>query len=288
MLKKGHKIDNMPVYSWRQMPLNVIKGMIVGLGAILPGISGGVLCVILGVYKPLMQFFAHPFSSFYFYSPIILPFLLGLAGSFVGLSGAVNYLFSLSYAAVIWLFVGLITGTLPALLRTAGEQGRNKSAVAAAVISFVVFFVGLTLLAKIESLHMQPSIFAWLVCGLLWALGIVIPGLNSSSFLIFMGLYQPLVAGISELAFSVLLPFGIGMLVVIFFLPPFINQLLERAHSLVFHALFGIVIASIIVIIPMDYIYKQGEIISCAICFVVGLVAALGIGVFNKHFSEPN
>ena len=103
------------------------QGVIMGIGAVLPGISGGVLCVIFGIYQPMMETLAHPKKGIKKYGHMVLPVVLGFLGGFVLLAGAIAKLASSEPAIVTSLFVGLIVGTLPQLFRDGAKQGRDKS-----------------------------------------------------------------------------------------------------------------------------------------------------------------
>ena len=93
--------------------LHVIEGAIVGIGAILPGVSGGVLCVVFGVYEPMMEFFSHPIKCVKTHYKLLLPFGIGWVLGFILLAKAVEFLFTLCQPAALMLFFGLICGTIP-------------------------------------------------------------------------------------------------------------------------------------------------------------------------------
>ncbi len=101
----------------------VIQGALIGISAILPGISGGVLCVVFGIYEPMMALLAHPIRTFKRYSVLLLPVLIGWVLGFWGLAGVVEWLFSSSYNPAVWLFIGLIGGMVPSLFKEAGKNG---------------------------------------------------------------------------------------------------------------------------------------------------------------------
>ena len=122
-----------------QFALRIIKGAVVGVGAILPGISGGVLSVVFGIYRPLMEFLAHPVREFkskaWYFLPILIGFLLGI----LGLARVVDWLFRESPVPAVWLFSGLVVGTLPALWREAGQRGRTPASWAAMALAAAPF-----------------------------------------------------------------------------------------------------------------------------------------------------
>ena len=159
------------------------QGVIMGIGAVLPGISGGVLCVIFGIYQPMMETLAHPKKGIKKYGHMVLPVVLGFLGGFVLLAGAIAKLASSEPAIVTSLFVGLIVGTLPQLFRDGAKQGRDKScyiALAASTLLLLGFFM---LLKYGAELHITPNAGWFFFCGALWGISMVAPGMTSSSVL---------------------------------------------------------------------------------------------------------
>jgi len=263
------------VRALRQAPLNIFIGVLIGVSAILPGVSGGVLCVVFGIYKPMMSFLSHPVKSFQTFYPTLTPVFVGCLIGFFGLARVVNILFRQYEALAIWLFIGLITGTLPSLLRTAGEKGRTVRDWVFGGVCFTVFLAGMLFLRVKTSLVIEPSFFWWFVCGVLWGVSVLVPGLSASTFLIYLGLYQPLTAGIADISFTVLVPFVIGNVLVVLTFARLINWLFEIAYSTVYHGLFGFVVASMLVIVPFDAAYGAVDIFRYVLCFAVGGLVAL-------------
>ena len=258
----------------KQAPLNICKGAAIGVGAILPGVSGGVLCVVFGVYKPMMSFLSHPFRTFQTYYLLFIPVFLGGALGFLGLARVVEVLFRVYEIPAIWFFIGLIAGTLPSLLRTAGERGRTASSWIVCGVCFTLFLASMFFLRPSTTISIETSFFWWLVSGLLWGVGVIIPGLSASTFLIYLGLYQPLTAGIADLSLAVLVPFLFGNILVVLIFARLINWLFEFAHTVVFHGLCGIIIASMVAIIPFEAAYGVSDILLYVVCFITGGLGA--------------
>ena len=103
----------------------MLQGVIIGAGAILPGISGGVLAVIFGIYRPAMELLTHPKRAFPRYWRMLLAVGIGWVLGFLGGGSAILALFHQSETVATCLFIGLILGTLPELWREAGAQGRR-------------------------------------------------------------------------------------------------------------------------------------------------------------------
>ena len=119
--------------------VKVLQGSLIGLGAVLPGISGGVLCVIFGIYKTIMEFLADPFRKFKTHVPKLIPVVIGGAIGFLGIANVLSILLEKYPAPSVCLFIGLITGMLPSLFREAGEQGRNKNSFIAMGVAMVSY-----------------------------------------------------------------------------------------------------------------------------------------------------
>ena len=120
--------------------LRVLQGVIIGAGAILPGISGGVLAVIFGIYRPAMELLTHPKRAFPRYWRMLLAVGIGWVLGFLGGGGAILALFHQSETVATCLFIGLILGTLPELWREAGAQGRRRGAYLSLSVSFLALF----------------------------------------------------------------------------------------------------------------------------------------------------
>jgi putative membrane protein len=253
--------------------LRVLKGTVIGVGAILPGISGGVLCVVLGIYQPMMALLAHPIKAFKTHAALLLPVIIGVGIGFVGLARVVEWMFNASFNLAVWLFIGLIVGTLPSLFEEAGKQGRTKSSWIALVASTVVVFGLLLYLSGGTNLNITPNIGWFFVCGLLWGISLVVPGLSSCSILIFLGLYEPMAAGIADLSPQVLVPMAAGIILILFLSARAINYLFEKHYAMAFHLILGFVIASTLVIAPLSFL-SVSDVLLSVLCFAVGFVIA--------------
>lgn len=257
--------------------LRMVKGALIGIGAILPGISGGVLSVVLGIYKPMMAFLAHPIKTFRQNAMFFLPVLVGWAVGVMLLARVVDWFFSATPDLAIWLFIGLVVGTLPTLWKETGEQGRPAWAWVALVVAGVVMG-GILLFFGRGGTQVTPNTLWWVFCGVLWGLGLVVPGLSPSSFFIFFGLYQPMTAAIGRFDLTVILPMAVGLVAAVALLAKGMHKLLEKAYSYTMHAIFGIVIASTIAIFPSNFL----QALPYLACFVAGCAIALAMGWMSK------
>lgn len=229
-----------------------LQGAIVGTGAILPGISGGVLCMAFGLYEPMMALLAHPTKNSRTQGGMLLPFLVGWAAGFVLLAGAVEWFFETASTVATMLFVGLICGTVPQLFRKSAESV-PKCSWTPFVLSLAGAFTLFGILDRTTAGTITPNTLWYLFCGAVWGMSLIIPGLSSSSVLIFLGLYKPMTAGIAALDPTVILPLLAGLLALILPTAKYVNGLFEQRYAFASRVVLGVMIASTLWIIPLTY-----------------------------------
>lgn len=234
-----------------KIPVHILQGALVGLGAVLPGISGGVLSVIFGIYKPLMELLASPLHNFKTHVPKLFPYILGYIIGFVEIAHLLSFVLKKYPDPSICLFIGLIAGMLPSLWKEAGLHGRTKSSFVSMFAAMIIVF---SLLFSLNTLNVtiMPGFIWYVFCGFCLALSVIAPGMSFSTLLMPLGLYTPFVEGIGCLSPEVLIPAGIGGIATIIFLSKAVNSLFETCYSEAFHGIVGIIIAAAIMITPFD------------------------------------
>lgn len=262
--------------------LRFVQGILIGLGAVLPGISGGVLCVVFGIYKPVMELLSNPFRHFKTHVPKLLPVVIGAMAGFLGIARLLSFFLIKYPSQSVCLFAGLIIGTLPSLFREAESKGTSKNAHAALFISMTVTVVLLCALNAL-TVKVTPGFFWYCFCGFCLALSVIAPGMSFSTLLMPLGLYTPFVDGIGRLDMGVLLPAGLGALLTVFLLSKAIGFLFEHHHATAFHAIIGIVIAATILIVPLDNLTSSGYgFFTNGGCMGFGIVTALLLAKWNQ------
>jgi len=161
--------------------VNIFKGIAIGAGAILPGISSGVLCVIFGIYENLLNSILGIFHDFKKNFLYLLPFLIGISIGIVLFGNILNYLFSSFENATKMLFIGLILGSIPSLIKETNINKNNKFKLHYLIYALVTFCIGF-ILFKLENniSNFIPSTanisFPFLIlAGFLMSIGIVVP-----------------------------------------------------------------------------------------------------------------
>ena len=264
---------------------DLLCGVLIGAGAILPGVSGGVLAVVFDIYRPFMEVLTHPREAIPKYWRWFLPIGLGCAIGFLGFAKGIAAAIDVSSTVTTWLFIGLIVGTVPSLFREAGKEGRSigswvSMAVCAGAIFFSLFYVG-----KVICVTVEPNFWWYNFCGALWGMSLVIPGLTSSSVMMALGLYQPLLEGLARLDFLVLSACLPGMVLTILLLARLVSWFFRKHYSIAFHGIFGIVLASTLVIIPTSYV-GAWEIVLSAVCCIGGFLLAYFMARLDRRIQE--
>lgn len=244
-------------------------GALIGAGAILPGVSGGVLAVIFDIYRPMMEVLTHPKTALPKYWSLFPPLGIGWCIGFFLVAQGISAALSLSSAVTTWLFIGLIFGTVPSLFREAGREGRSPAAWTSLVLCALSLFAGLYYVSIVLNVSVTPNYGWYGFCGVLWGMGVIIPGMTSSSVMMALGLYQPMMDCMARLDVLPLATALLGMGLTILLLARLVNWFLEHYYSVAFHGILGIVLASTLVIIPTEYT-GPGEIILSALCALGG------------------
>ncbi|MDO4199003.1 MAG: DUF368 domain-containing protein [Erysipelotrichaceae bacterium] len=263
--------------------LAVFQGMLVGLGAVLPGVSGGVLCVIFGIYKPVMELLSEPFKNLRTHVPKLFPYIVGGAIGFLGVAKVLAFLLDAYPDPSVCLFIGLIVGMLPSLFKEAGEEGRDKWSFVSFAIALALILALLISLEKF-SVSIVPNTAWWVFCGFCAALSIIAPGMSFSTLLMPLNLYTPFITGISSFDFSCIIPAVIGAGLTVILFAKFVDHMLKTHYSICFHAILGVVCAATIMTVPFKTVMNNWLV--NLICFVLGVIGALLLDKFNSQFPK--
>ena len=258
-----------PVIDWI---IRMVKGVIIGIGFILPGLSGGVLAVIFGLYDKILKFLANIKEDFIKNVLFFIPVGIGMAIGIFLFSVVVEKAFGKYAAIFICLFVGFVIGTFPSLYRTAGKQGRKTKDILIMLISALVLF-GLMMLGEKQLMDVAPGILSWLGSGALISLGLIVPGMSPSNFLIYFGLYDKMASGIKDLDLSVIIPLIVGAVICVLLFAKLAAHLFRKYYSGMYHFILGMVIGSSVAIFPaIVFPALKPEVLSAAGLSIAGAV----------------
>mgnify|MGYP002510515371 CR=1 FL=1 len=259
----------------------LLCGILIGAGAILPGVSGGVLAVVFDIYRPFMEVLTRPRTAVPRYWRLLIPLGVGWCGGFLLFAKGIAAAITLSSAVTTWLFIGLIVGTIPSLFREAGKEGRSAAAWGSFALCALAVFGGLFYVSRVAHAEVEPNFWWYNFCGALWGMGIVIPGMTSSSVMMALGLYRPMLEGLARLDFLVLSAALPGMFLTIALLARLVTWFFRRHYAVAFHGILGFVVASTLVIIPTGYTGAM-EVALSALCCAAGFGLAFFLAKMER------
>ena len=282
-----------------QLLNQILRGAVIGVANIIPGVSGGTMMVSMGVYDTLIHCITHLFSEFKQSVKTLLPYAVGMLVGIVALASVLKFLFANYALPTSTAFIGLILGGLSPLLRKINKKKLNWVALAV----FVLFFVGIVALALTgdvsnpESLTLDMGqVIILVVMGAIAAATMIIPGVSGSMVLMLLGYYTPVLNAVDALksaVFSVdfgamvnpfftLLPFGVGVVLGIFGVAKLIEWLLARFPTQTYCGVLGLVVSSPIAILlrtdmaGVNWIIILVSLITFALGFAAAMLLARG------------
>ena len=232
-----------------QILLWLVQGVIVGVGAILPGVSGGTLCYAFGIYSQLLEVLTSPIKGIKKNWFMLIFVGLGVGAGFIGFAGITASLLRWNAPVIICIFIGLILGTVPEIWREAGERGRNKYSIISMIASFVFVFALFFFAGNVLNIQIPAAWWGFAICGFAWGLSFIIPGFSTSTLLMFFGIYNKMSEGINAFDFKVIIPMGVAMALTILGLSKVMKYVFDKHYSIASHSVLGFVMATTVMLI---------------------------------------
>ena len=276
----------------------ILRGVVIGLANIIPGVSGGTMMVSMGIYDTIIGCINSLFKDFKRCIKTLWPYALGMVLGILGLAKLITFLLGAYPLPTNMAFIGLILGGLPMILKKMKGEKKGVAGVIAFVLAFALV-VGLKIIGggngadATITLNIGQMIILFIM-GAIAAATMVIPGVSGSMMLMLLGYYNPIVGSVSGLVDAllsgnmsailsccgVLIPFGIGVVVGIFAIAKLIEVLLRRFPGPTYCAIMGLVTASPVAIL-MGLSYAGLSVMTVIISIValaLGSVAAYKLG----------
>ena len=246
---------------------DVLKGMIIGLANIIPGVSGGTMAVSMGIYDKLIHCVTHFTSEMKKNIIFLLPVVLGMGIAIIGSAFGIAYLFETFPVQTNFLFIGLILGSLPSVYSKVKKESIQIGYLLSAIIFFVIVVEMALLKGATSRTIMIDTSFSQIIIlffvGVIAAGTMVVPGISGSMMLLLLGYYNPILDTIKEffmaiVAFDlqtligtlfVLVPFGVGVLVGIIVIAKIIEVVFQKIPFYAYWSIIGLLVASPIAII---------------------------------------
>lgn len=243
----------------------LIKGTLIGIAGILPGVSGGTLAVTMGIYERLIEIVGKFYVNFKENIKFLLPIGIGSGIGVILISKVIDSVIEKYEVFITLLFLGLLIGGIPRLLKKVDKKSFKSKNIIIFVISFLIsmsfiFIQGTGTDVTFTNMNFMSYIVLFII-GFISAATLVIPGISGSLILMIIGYYKPLVNTISSLLhfdnlvnnILILLPFGIGILLGLVLISKLITKALKKYSNQTYYAIYGVILASIIgVLLPLE------------------------------------
>ena len=259
---------------------NFIKGIFIGSGAILPGISSGVICMVVGLYEKLLDsvlnFFKDIKNNFKFLFPIVGGAIIGI----ILFSNIISYCFNTIPCQTKSLFIGLLLGSIFVLSKSNLNDDMTNKDNKSKYISFIIcFFIGLALIYieniinfSSEYITNEFSTLFLVLSGFFMSIGIIVPGVSSTVILMILGVYSTYLSALSVVNMTVLFPIILGAGIGSIFFMKIIQKLLNNYHTQTIFGIIGFSLGSVLILYP-GYSFSFESLISIILLtlgFIIG------------------
>jgi putative membrane protein len=282
----------------KEIILDIVKGMLIGVANVIPGVSGGTLAVSTGIYEKIIYAINSFRKEFKQSVKTLWPIVLGIIIGIVGLAFVITFMLEKFTVPTTALFIGLCLGGVPILYKKVKNEKLKWTHMVAFILTLTLIIVP-TIVAintpAVENIELDIiSILILFSLGIISATAMVVPGVSGSMILMMMGYYNVVINTIKETVSSlvhfemsdffanalIMLPFGIGVLVGIIVVTKIIAKVLKVWPNASTWGILGLIVAS-----PFAIILKVGvvtigplTIIGSLACFALGFALAYKLG----------
>lgn len=233
--------------------VNVIKGIVIGIAVLVPGVSGGTMAIILGLYDDIIHSISSFFSDIRKNALFLMTVGIGGAIGLLGFSSIMGYLLSNFRYPMIYLFIGIIIGGIPVLYKKA-ETGAKKATdwiflAIGFIIVLVMAFFNVTVVNLANSTGILRFVFLF-VAGIIIAVALILPGISTSFMLLAIGLYDTFIEAINSVKLDLLIPIGLGVIFGVISTTRVLENSMNRKPRQTYLLILGFVVGSIIEVFP--------------------------------------
>ena len=284
--------------------LGFLKGIFIGLANIIPGISGGTIAVILGIFDDLIDTINNFFRDIKKNLGFITPIGFGVLFSILFFSSILELCLKKYSLPTNIFFIGLIFGSIPVIYKKAIKNGIKKNYFLYTLISILIVILAANFNNDSATQINNDLSFIFLLKilfgGLLAAIAMIIPGISGSFIMVLLGIYPTVINSISNISRcllnlsdknllirtgSVIFLLGLGLILGILLISRLISVLLEKFYSETYFCILGLIIGSIYGIFASPMTYQSGinnfMILISVISFFVGAIISYFLGEKN-------
>ena len=279
--------------------IDIIKGALIGVANVIPGVSGGTLAVSTGVYEKIINAINNIRKDFKNSVKTLWPFLVGMAIGIVALAFVITFLLEKFPVPTTACFIGLVLGGVPTLYNKIKNEKVKWTHVVSFIITLAVIIIPAVIAVSTPSVTSMEITFVNVLIlgalGVISAAAMVVPGVSGSMILMMLGYYNFIMSTIKNTVSTVvhfemndlfsnvliMIPFGIGVLLGIIVISKIIAFALKRWPNASIWGILGLVVAS-----PFAIIIKLGVVVLTPLSIVASLATFLLGYVISSKLGE--
>lgn len=259
-----------------------IKGLIVGLGKVIPGVSGAMLAITMGIYDKGINVISNFFNNIKDNIKFTINVGLGIVVAIIFGSKMIVFLLDNFYLPTMLLFIGLIMGGIPGFIKTIDKSPSKKDylyTIFCFILASMFLLVDNENIASISNFNIKIY-FILFIMGIVDAATMIIPGISGTAILMLLGYYDIIMNTFSNLTnlsiitynLNILIPFGLGMAFGVIILAKIINYFLNNYRCKTYMCILGLALSSICLLFfkTLNNSYNPLEVIISLVMLVIG------------------
>ena len=230
----------------------ILIGLVLGITWITPGLSAGVITAAAGLYEPIVHAIVNFPKEYQKSIRFLFPLGLGVGFGILLFSRVMQELLLVAKYPVLYLFLGLVAGSIPALFKEANQNGFRLAFLGAALFTFGFVMLTGQLIPGFSRTGggTELNVFTALLCGAILAFGSIIPGISSSLVLMYLGLYEQLLAALAGFNLRILALMGVGFGLFALLMLKLVDFLFRQYRGFAYYGVLGVLFGSMVLIFP--------------------------------------
>lgn len=259
--------------------IDFLKGIVVGVGGIAPGLSGSVMLIILGLYEKTINAIGTFFKNFKKNLLFLVPLFMGFGVGVLLFSKIVDFMLENYEFHTRYLFLGLVVGTVPLFYKEVKKNGFSKKFYPVILISALFGFFLFSFNKNLFPIVENPNLIQSVLLGVAVAGSSIIPGVDSAVILSALGLYELYVSSLADFNLSILIPAAFGLGGGALLISYVMNGLIKKFYTVTFSVIFGLFISIIPKVLNESCAYGSiQDVILSVLLVIVGVSISIYFG----------
>ncbi len=271
----------------------VLKGIAIGIGNAIPGVSGGTIAVVTKIFDRLIGAITPNIKKLIKNMPFLIPVGIGMVIGIFLTAVALDFLFETYYVPTQLLFLGLILGSLPLVMKECKKDSKRIRP-----INLIPFFIGVIFMVALLFAGSGSAMFTdgtlglrdivlYVIMGFIAAVAMIIPGVSGSMIMKVFGAYDSVISAVANLDLAVLVCFGAGAVIGVFAAAKIIDMLMKKFRQGTYCLIIGLIVGSVPHIFPAQFRFNAQGIVGI-ILLLVGIAIPLLMELPSKKKTAEN